>query len=260
MVTIGAQLYTLRTFMQNETDIRRSLRKVAEIGYTTVQVSGVASIDPHILRDICDENGLKIVLTHHPEQRILYDTDALIKDHDILGCDYIGIGGMPERYRSTAPEWVDYFAKDFETAAKKMRDAGKLLMYHNHDFEFEKMPDGRMFIDVLMDGLPSDLMGFTLDTFWLQAAGCDVIDWLERLKDRIPCVHLKDMTVGATPNGRERRMAPVGEGNMNFKGIMKKLDELGTTKYALVEQDTCYESPFTCMKKSYDNLVKLGYK
>ena len=58
--------------------------------------------------------------------------------------------------------------------------------------------------------------------------------WLERLKDRIPCVHLKDMTVA----GRERRMAPVGEGNMNFPAIMKKLDELGTTKYALVEQDT----------------------
>ena len=107
-----------------------------------------------------------------------------------------------------------------------------------------------------MDGLSEDLMGFTLDTFWLQAAGCDVIDWLDRLKDRIPCVHLKDMTV----SNRERRMAPVGEGNMNFKGIMKKLDEIGTTKYALVEQDTCYESPFVCMKKSYDNLVKLGYK
>ena len=256
MITIGAQLFTLRTFMQNECDIRRSLKKVAEIGYKTVQISAIGPIDPHVLRDICDENGLKIVLTHNPEARILGDTDALIKEHDILGCDYIGIGSMPERYRSNAPEWVDYFAKDFETAAKKIRDAGKLLMYHNHDFEFETMPDGRMFIDVLMDGLSSDLMGFTLDTFWLQAAGCDVIDWLDRLKDRIPCVHLKDMTVA----GRERRMAPVGEGNMNFKGIMKKLDEIGTTKYALVEQDTCYESPFVCMKKSYDNLVKLGYK
>ena len=30
---------------------------------------------------------------------------------------------------------VDRFAKDFEVPAKKMRDAGKLLMYHNHNFE-----------------------------------------------------------------------------------------------------------------------------
>lgn len=256
MITIGAQTFTLRTFMQNERDIRRSLKLVGEMGYKTVQISGIGPIDPHVLRDICDENGLKIVLTHNPETRILNDTDALIKEHDILGCDYIGIGGMPERYRSSAPEWVENFAVDFETAAKKIRDAGKLLMYHNHDFEFETMPDGRKFIDVLMDGLSPDLMGFTLDTFWLQAAGCDVIEWLDKLKDRIPCVHLKDMTVAS----RERRMAPVGEGNMNFKGIMNKLTELGTTKYALVEQDTCYESPFICLKKSYDFLSSLGYK
>ena len=97
MITIGAQLFTLRTFMQNECDIRRSLKKVAEIGYKTVQISAIGPIDPHVLRDICDENGLKIVLTHNPEARILGDTDALIKEHDILGCDYIGIGAMPER-------------------------------------------------------------------------------------------------------------------------------------------------------------------
>ena len=36
--------------------------------------------------------------------------------------------------------------------------------------------------------------------------------WIERLKDRIPCVHLKDMQV----EGFEQRMAPVMEGNLNF--------------------------------------------
>ena len=41
MITIGAQLFTLRTFMQNECDIRRSLKKVAEIGYKTVQISAI---------------------------------------------------------------------------------------------------------------------------------------------------------------------------------------------------------------------------
>ena len=256
LVTIGAQSYTVRMFMQNETDIRRSLKKIAEIGYKTVQISGIGPIDPRVLRDICDENGLRIVLTHNPENRVLYDTDNLIKEHDILGCDYIGIGSMPERYRTTAPEWTENFAKDFTTAAKKMRDAGKLLMYHNPDFEFDKLPNGTRLIEILLETMPAELMGFTLDTFWVQAAGGDVLQWLEILKDRIPCVHLKDMTV----QNRERRMAPVGEGNMNFKGIMDKLTELGATKYALVEQDTCYESPFVCLKKSYDYLSSLGYK
>ena len=40
-------------------------------------------------------------------------------------------------------------------------------------------------------------------------------------------------------------------------GLMQ-LEELGTTKSALVEQDTCRESPFVCLQKSHDNLIKFG--
>ena len=50
MITIGAQTFTLRTFMQNERDIRRSLKLVGEMGYKTVQISGIGPIDPHVLR------------------------------------------------------------------------------------------------------------------------------------------------------------------------------------------------------------------
>lgn len=252
---LGAQGYTIRTYMQTERDIRRSLKKVADIGYTTIQISAIGPIDPRLLRELCDENGLKIVLTHTPEGRLLNETDKVIEEHNILGCDYIGLGAMPERYRSCA-EWLPYFAEDFKTPAKKMRDAGKMLMYHNHSFEFAKQPDGSMLIDALMNAFPADLMGFTLDTYWLQAAGCDPVEWIGRLKDRIPCIHLKDMSVFKN----DHRMAAVGEGNMNFPAILKAVKAAGGTKHMLVEQDDCYgESPFACLKKSFDNVKKMGY-
>ena len=54
-------------------------------------------------------------------------------------------------------------------------------------------------------------------------------------------------------------MAPVMEGNMNFEAIMDALEN-SCCEYALVEQDTCQESPFICLRKSYDNLKKLGYE
>ena len=38
----------------------------------------------------------------------------------------------------------------------------------------------------------------------------------------------------------------------------KKLNELGKTKYALVEQDTCQGSPFDCLQRSHDYLRSLG--
>ena len=251
---IGAQLYTVRDFCQTEGDLACSLEKIAKMGYTTVQVSGSGKIDPLRLRELCDENGLSIVLTHNDPNRIINDTDRLIEEHNILGCDYIGLGAMPPKYQNFF--WVEHFARDFREPAKKIAAAGKLLMYHNHNFEFEKGPDGRRLIEILMDDMAPEEMGFTLDTYWVQAGGADVCEWLERLKGRLPCVHLKDMAV----KGFDQLMAPVLEGNMNFRAILAKLEELGGTRYALVEQDTCAGSPFDCLQKSYDNLAGLGYR
>ncbi|MGI5958687.1 MAG: sugar phosphate isomerase/epimerase family protein [Massiliimalia sp.] len=244
----GAQLFTLRDYTQTERDLERTLKKVAEIGYETVQVSAIGKIAPARLREICDNLGLKIVLTHSDPNRILNDTDALIEEHNILGCDYIGLGAMPDKYRRK--EWYRYFAEDYKEPAQKIAKAGKRFLYHNHNFEFQKI-DGKRIIERLLEDFTPEEMGITLDTYWVQAGGADIDQWLEILKDRIPCVHLKDMTV----NGFQQRMAPVMEGNLNFPKILSKMAQLGTVKYLLVEQDDCYgEDPFACLKTSYDNL------
>ncbi len=244
---LGAQLYSIRTYCQNERDFRESMRRIAQIGYTTVQISGVGPMKPEVIRSICDENGLQIVLTHTNPDRVLNDTENVIREHDILGCDYIGIGSMPDRYRSAV--WIDRFANDYTEPAKKIADSGKLLMYHNHNFEWEHIGKNTTLFDVLLESMPAELMGVTLDTYWVQAAGADVISTIDRLADRIPCVHLKDMAV----KGIQQRYAPVGDGNMDFHRILPHLKELGRTKYMLVEQDDCYgEDPFACLARSHD--------
>ncbi len=252
-MVLGAQLYTVRDYIQNEKDIPFTLKKIAEMGYTTIQVSGMGKIKPEVLREICDELSLKIILTHTDPNRILNETEEVIKEHTIFGCDYIGLGGMPEKYRR--PEWIEHFAMDFKEPARKMADAGKLFMYHNHNFEFEKL-NGKRMMETLMEDFSPEEMGVTLDTYWVQAAGADICEWIDILKDRIHCVHLKDMTV----RGYAQLMAPVMEGNINFKAVLKKIEEVNTTQYLLVEQDTCEGSPFDCLQTSYKNLAKLGYK
>lgn len=255
----GAQLFTLRAYTQNERDFARSMKRVAQIGYKTVQISAVGrDIRPERIREICDEEGLEIVLTHSDPNRILYDTDRLIAEHDIMGCKYIGLGAMPDKYRT--PEWLANFAEDYREPAKKIAAAGKLLMYHNHNFEFRKVKaegadEPKRIIEYLCDWFAPDELGFTLDTYWVQAAGADVCHWIGLLQDRIPCVHLKDMAMSAEGSV----MAPVMEGNLNFDAILKKLE--GTScKYLLVEQDICQGSPFDCLKLSYDNLAAAGYR
>lgn len=45
-MVIGAQFYTLREFCKDLDSFALSLRKVADIGYTTVQISGTCQYDP----------------------------------------------------------------------------------------------------------------------------------------------------------------------------------------------------------------------
>lgn len=255
----GAQLYTVRAYTQTEKDFACTIKKVADMGYKTVQISAIGrQIRPEQVRRICDDNGLKIVLTHSDPDRILNDTDRLIEEHSIMGCDYIGIGCMAEKYRTA--EWLPHFVEDFREPARKIAAAGKLLMYHNHNFEFQKLAvEGEVrpirIMEYLMREFDAREMGFTLDTYWVAAAGGDVLSWIEKLSDRIPCVHLKDMAV----NGFEQLMAPVMEGNLNFEAILPALEKT-SCRYLLVEQDTCQGSPFDCLKTSYDNLAAAGYR
>ncbi len=192
---IGAQLYTVRLYTQTVSDFACTVKKIADMGYSYVQLSAVGSaVTPQAAREICDEAGLGIVLTHSDVNRILNDTDRLIEEHNILGCDHIGLGAMPDKYRT--PEWIRYFVEDFKEPAKKIAAAGKRFMYHNHNFEFQKISipgyeKPVRIIDYLMEGFAPEELGFTLDTYWVPTAGGDVCGWIAKRTGRIPCVHLK---------------------------------------------------------------------
>lgn len=248
---LGAQLFTVRDFMQTPEDMEKSLTRIRDIGYRIVQVSAIGPIEPQRLRDMCDRLSLKIVITHTNTQRIFQETQAVIEEHNVYGCDYIGIGALPPEQRSA--EFVS--GPVMHEAARAIKAAGKLLMYHNHDFEFEKGTDKKTFFDHLIEGFGADELGFTLDTFWVQAGGLDVCDLIDRLKGRLPCVHLKDMAI----QEGQRIMTPVMDGNMSFPKIIQHFEQAGT-QYLLVEQDTCQGDPFDCLETSYRNLTTLNLK
>ena len=249
---IGAQCYTVRTFCQNERDLGRALERIAAIGYRCVQLSAIGPIPPKRVKAICDQNGLHIVLTHNPEADFLTGIDALIERHLLYGCRYVGLGYLPERYH--APDWLPYFAEDFGPAAERLRAAGLKMMYHHHAFEFTVLDDGKTMMEHILSMMPSDLMGVTADTYWLQAGGADVCAWLQSHAGRLHCAHLKDYAM----RGPEVRMASVGAGNLDFPQIIEILRRNGVTEYALVEQDECYgASPFACLRQSFEYLKNI---
>lgn len=249
MMEIGAQFYTVRDTCKTLEGFAETLKKVADIGYRTVQISGTCAYEPEWLDAELKKNGLKCVITHTPAARLAAEAAKVAKDHDVFGCDYVGLG-----YYSFDPEKgqsFEEFVSTYGAAAKVLKENGKYFMYHNHDQEFKKI-GGKRILDRICEEIPAELMGVTFDTYWAQVGGADPAQCLERLAGRIPCIHLKDCGYG-------RRMDVIGEGNINFDRVFEKA-EAGGTKYMLVEQDNCNgEDPIECLRRSYQYLSACGF-
>lgn len=248
---IGAQLYTLRNTCQTPEDFAETLKRVADIGYKSVQVSGTCDYDPEWLAEQLKNTGLTCDLTHIKFPRVVNEAEKTLADHRIFGCKYIGVGG------NHGLETIDYLNEVIaaaKTSGRYFADNGAMFMYHNHFKEFTKDENGVTRLEALAAATKPDEVGFIFDTFWAAHAGADIVDYISLLSGRLPCVHYKDAVVV----GDEVRMAPVGSGNINFEKLSYFFEDAGT-QFVFVEQDKCYdEDPFDCMKKSYEYLKSIG--
>ena len=251
---IGAQMYTLRDFCKTEEEGVKALERIAAMGYKLVQYSGCDAISPKVMRETCDRLGLEVPFSHSPWQLITGDTDALIEDHRIMGCDRIGLGYIGEDHRTI--EGMQRLREQLVEPIKKMKAAGMGFTYHNHSFEFAKV-EGKMIFDHLLELFPPEDMGIVMDTYWVVHGGGDIYQWIDKCAGRLKYVHLKDM---ARSSDWKQTMAAVGDGSINFPAVLKALENAGCVA-AFVEQDNCNgEDPFDCMERSLRYLESLGYK
>lgn len=251
---IAAQLYTLREYLKTPEDVAATLKKVKQIGYNAVQVSGIGPIDSRVVKDLCDQEQLTICATHIPFADLTDKLDEVIEKHLLWNCKYVGLGGLPQEYR-TSSEGYASFAKIATDIGRRLKEAGLTFIYHNHDFEFAKF-DGKTGIEILLEETDPSAVDFELDVYWVQAGGGDPAEWIKKVEGRMKVVHLKDMTVIAQ---REPRFAEVGEGNMNFTRILQACQDIGV-EWGAVEQDQCYgRDPFDCLATSLRNLQSRGF-
>ena len=253
---IGAQLYTVHEHTKTLEDFSETLKKVADIDYKSVQVSGTCPYEPEWLRDELAKNDLKCVITHISPARIVNETEEVVRQHAIFGCKHIGIGGLPLEMRGSL-EGYEAFKKEYLPAALKMRDLGAKLMYHNHWFEFDKL-DGKDVIERILEDFPEDSIDFTLDLGWAAFAGKDVVELIKMLDGRLSRIHLKDFA-DMPEDGSIDTVAylrPIYEGKLPYDDYINALAKTNC-EYMLVEQDYSYdECAFDCLRRSYENVTK----
>ena len=250
---VGAQLYTVREFTQTVEGMRDALRKVAEIGYKAVQVSGFGPMDAKEVAAALQEYGLDCVSTHTSWDRFLNDLDAVIEEHKLWGCPHPAIGGLPKEYFSL--DGLKRFARELPPIAERLAEEGMTFSYHNHNHELAWY-DGKPWLELLYDAIDPRHLKVEIDTYWIQAGGGDPAAWVRRYPGRQPLLHLKDMVV--TPE-REQRFAKIGEGTST--GPLSWRRKEASVEWYLVEQDQCYgRDPFESLAISYRNLQGMGLR
>ena len=258
MTQIAAQLYTIRERIKTRADFAASMTKIRQIGYRAVQISAIGPIPDSDVKRICDDNGLTICNTHVAVDELLNDIDAVIAQHRLWDCRHVAIGSMPTAYRADEAGFRR-FAEIANGIGQRLAAADLSFSYHNHSFEFLKF-GGKSGLEILFDATDPRYVQAELDTYWIQHGGADPVAWIERVSGRMPVVHLKDMVMLPSGDGRgEQAMAEVGEGNMSFAAILAACQRAGVEWYA-VEQDICQRDPFESLAISYRNLLALGLR
>ncbi|MBW3637828.1 MAG: sugar phosphate isomerase/epimerase [Armatimonadetes bacterium] len=262
---LAVQMYTIRDFLKTAPDLAQSLARISQMGYPAVQLSAVGAmngdnpeVSPAQARKMLDDNGLKCIATHRSWDDLANKTEQEIEFHRTLGCDFTAIGGIPGPYKERGAQGYADFVRDAAPVIEKLKAAGIRFGYHNHAFEFERtgFKDGlpqTLFDTFIEAGGPDFLL--ELDLYWVGHAGINPERIVERSAGRMPVIHIKDKEMV----GNEAHMAPIGEGNLDWKNLLPACQKAGV-EWIAIEQDTCRRDPFDCLKSSYDFLTQNSFE
>lgn len=267
---VAVQIYSIRD--EAERDFKGTMEQVKAMGYDGVELAGLYGYSPEEIRDYIKEAGLTAISAHVPYQELAAQMAETIEKYVTIGCEYVVVPYLTEEYRPGTEKFSEVVS-NIEKIGEYCKSRNIVLLYHNHDFEFTKMEDGRYALDYLYDTVSSDKLQTEIDTCWVKVSGVNPSEYIRKYTNRSPVVHLKDFTGEKSDNmyaligidEKERKAAntfefrPVGYGVQNFTEILDASVEAGA-KWVVVEQDAHYDhTAMEDIKLSRDYLSKLGW-
>lgn len=201
--TYGIQLYSVRDIA--EKDLFEALEQVAALGYKEVEFAGFFGHTAEEVKEMLDKTGLAVSGTHSGWEELTPDRiEETVKYHETIGNHNFIVPGAD----LTTLEKIEKFCEVMNFAQPILNKEGITLSYHNHSHEFEVCSWGSTIHSELEKRTSVD---FEIDTYWAFNAGCDPIEVMDRLKDRIKVIHLKDGLIGGIGRTLGKGEAPVKE-------------------------------------------------
>lgn len=244
---IGFGLYSVRSMLAD--DPEGTLAMLAEAGYSEIEPAyDYGNRTPEQFRSIADENGLRVIGSHHNPYDFRGElADQTLDRASVLGQKYVGVSYMDgeqtaDGYRRMAEEMNQW--------GEQARARGLRWYAHLHDNEFHRDAEtGQTLFDVWLEETDPELVWFEMDLYWILSARVDPRPYLDAHEERFPLLHLKD---GTPTEGIE---TDLGQGTVAFPDILSHLEALGPHHF-IIERDQ-QPHPVQTANVSYDYLRSL---
>jgi sugar phosphate isomerase/epimerase len=245
-IPVAVQMFTLRE--ESAQDFAGTLKKVAELGFDGIEFAGYGGLTAKEVRALLDEFGLQAAASHVPLEELENNLYQVIEDQKVLGSHYVVCPYLLPGRRSIE----DYKAliSFLDQAGETCLREGITLCYHNHDFELERLSNGKTKLEAIFEKTNANNVKTELDVYWLTKAGENPVEWMNRYKNRTPLIHLKDMTTDG-----EQFFAELGTGGVDIEAVLRKGEENGV-EWWVVEQDMSRRTPFESIEISINYLKK----
>ena len=266
---VGIRVYGLRDLIENTPqNFENVMMQVKELGYDGAELAGLYGLEPEYIKAVFDKTGLVPVSAHVPFSELMADAQAVAETYKKIGTEYIAVPCLPEESRPNAPGYQEAL-KEMARIGKIMKENGITLLYHNHDFEFETLPNGEFGFDNIYSEIPKEYLKAEPDVCWIKAAGQSPEEYLKKYKSRSEIVHLKDFYKEGNPNLHKTaesdqesgvfEFRPVGFGMQIWEPILDAVLTSGA-KWVVVEQDRHYElDALEAARRSREYLKILGW-
>lgn len=246
---LAAQLWTFRFDLQK--DVPGTLKKIKNLGIDYVEGFDAAYIvgKPDEFKSQLDSAGLKMFALHWNELNDWRkDPGVIMETARKLGAQYTGIAWLKDSKADTVTLDIVNEAADILTkACSQAKAAGLQLYYHIHGYELQPMADQKTFFDSFVSRINYDCVRLEADIFWVTYAGHDPVQFMERYRDGVELLHIKNMAdhvstgvfTGANfmpPDMPAENWVPLGKGKIDYKSVFQKGKEIGV-KWYILEMD-----------------------
>ncbi|MDD2269557.1 MAG: sugar phosphate isomerase/epimerase [Eubacteriales bacterium] len=269
---VAIQLYSVRT--DAEKNLYSTLKALKKTGYDGIEFAGFYGHTPEEIKDMLSDIGLVPISAHVSYADFIADAEKIASDYAEVGVKYIGIPYLNPENRPGAEKYDETVA-NMKRFSKILREKGIGLLYHNHEFEFEKI-NGVYKLDILFSAFNHDELQTEIDLCWTAVSGQDPAEYLVKYSGRSPVVHFKDFYkeghTGAklydligikdeTPSEKAVfEYRPIGTGMQNIPSLLDAVEKAGC-EWIIIEQDEPTESKnlsrMECAEISITNLKKL---